>query len=39
LARAIPTAQLTEIEGTAHAAAFDAPANFVRIIVDAARLR
>lgn len=38
LARAIPTAQLTEIEGTAHAAAFDAPANFVRVIVDAAHL-
>ncbi len=38
LARAIPTAKLAEIEGTAHAAAFDAPANFVRVIVDAARL-
>jgi pimeloyl-ACP methyl ester carboxylesterase len=38
LARAIPTAQVSEIEGAAHAAAFDAPANFVQVIADAARL-
>ena len=38
LARAIPTAHLTMIEGTAHAAAFDAPASSVSVIVDAARL-
>ena len=37
LARAIPTAQVSEIEGAAHAAAFDAPAYFVQIIADAAR--
>jgi 3-oxoadipate enol-lactonase len=38
LARVIPTAHLTEIRGAAHAAAFDAPANFVEVIADAARL-
>jgi pimeloyl-ACP methyl ester carboxylesterase len=38
LARAIPTARLTMIDGAAHAAAFDAPATFVRVIVDAAGL-
>ena len=37
LVQAIPTAQLVEIEGAAHAAAFDAPANFVRVIADTAR--
>ena len=35
LARAIPTASLREIEGAGHAVAFDAPANFVRVIVEA----
>jgi pimeloyl-ACP methyl ester carboxylesterase len=39
VARAIPTARLTEIAGAAHAPAFDAPANFVRVIVDAALCR
>lgn len=38
LARVIPTAQVSEIEGAAHAAAFDAPTNFVQVIADAARL-
>lgn len=37
LARVIPAAQLREIQGAAHAAAFDAPANFARIIAEAAR--
>ena len=37
LASVIPTAQVTEIDGAAHAAAFDAPTNFVQIIADAAR--
>lgn len=36
LARAIPTARLREIPGAAHAAAFDSPANFAQVIVDAA---
>jgi pimeloyl-ACP methyl ester carboxylesterase len=35
LARAIPTASLHEIEGAGHAAAFDAPANFVKVIAEA----
>jgi pimeloyl-ACP methyl ester carboxylesterase len=35
LARAIPTASLRAIEGAGHAAAFDAPANFVKVIVEA----
>ena len=35
LARAIPTARVTEIQGAAHAAAFDAPANFVKVIIEA----
>jgi pimeloyl-ACP methyl ester carboxylesterase len=35
LVRAIPTATLSEIRGAGHAAAFDAPDNFVRAIVDA----
>ena len=37
LARVIPTAQLSEIKGAAHAAAFDARANFVQVITEAAR--
>jgi pimeloyl-ACP methyl ester carboxylesterase len=36
LARAIPTATLSEIEGAGHAAAFDAPVNFVQVIDEAA---
>lgn len=35
LARAVPTSVVTEIEGAGHAPAFDAPDNFVRVIVDA----
>ncbi|MHB8669558.1 MAG: alpha/beta fold hydrolase [Acidimicrobiales bacterium] len=35
LAGAIPAARLHQIEGAGHAAAFDAPANFVQVIVDA----
>jgi pimeloyl-ACP methyl ester carboxylesterase len=35
LARAIPTAKLIEIPAAGHAAAFDAPANFVQVIVEA----
>lgn len=35
LAAAIPTAITRRIEGSAHAAPFDAPANFVRLIADA----
>jgi pimeloyl-ACP methyl ester carboxylesterase len=38
LARAIPTARLTEIPEAGHAAAFDAPANFVEVIVEAVRM-
>lgn len=37
LARLIPTAQLREIRGAAHAAAFDAPDNFAQIVTEAAR--
>jgi pimeloyl-ACP methyl ester carboxylesterase len=37
LARAIPTATVREIDGAAHAVTFDAPGNFVRVIVDAIR--
>jgi pimeloyl-ACP methyl ester carboxylesterase len=37
LARAIPTATVREIDGTAHAVAFDAPGNFVQVIVNAIR--
>jgi pimeloyl-ACP methyl ester carboxylesterase len=33
LARAIPTARVHEIDGAAHAVAFDAPGNFVQVIV------
>jgi len=36
LTRLIPTAQLREIQGAAHAAAFDAPVNFARVIAEAA---
>jgi len=36
-ALAIPTARLREIEGTAHAVPFDAPANFAGVIVEAIR--
>lgn len=35
LARAIPTASLRGIEGAGHAVAFDAPASFVKVIVEA----
>jgi pimeloyl-ACP methyl ester carboxylesterase len=35
LARAIPTASVREIEGAGHAVAFDAPANFVKVIAEA----
>ena len=34
LADAIPTARMRRIEGSAHAAPFDAPADFVRLIAD-----
>src|SRR5215469_10104993 len=37
LARAIPTASVREIDGTAHAVPFDAPATFARVIADAMR--
>jgi pimeloyl-ACP methyl ester carboxylesterase len=37
LAGAIPTAELLAIPGAGHAAAFDAPAEFVRVILDATR--
>ena len=37
LARAIPTARVREIDGTAHAVPFDAPATFARVIADAMR--
>lgn len=39
LAAAIPTAITRRIEGSAHAAPFDAPANFVRLIADAITIR
>ena len=35
LAQAIPTARVGEIEGAAHAVAFDAPGNFAQVIVQA----
>ncbi len=35
LARVIPTASVREIEGAGHAVAFDAPANFVKVIIEA----
>jgi pimeloyl-ACP methyl ester carboxylesterase len=38
LSRAIPTAQLREIRGAGHAAAFDAPAEFAQAIAEAIRL-
>jgi pimeloyl-ACP methyl ester carboxylesterase len=37
LARAIPTATVREIDGTAHAVPFDAPGKFAQIIVEAMR--
>ena len=37
LAQAIPTAMVREIDGAAHAVAFDAPGNFVQVIVEAMR--
>jgi hypothetical protein len=37
LAQAIPAAKVREIDGAAHAAAFDAPGNFVQVIVAAIR--
>jgi pimeloyl-ACP methyl ester carboxylesterase len=37
LARAIPTATVREIDGTAHAVPFDAPVNFAQVIVEAMR--
>ena len=37
LAQAIPTATVREIDGAAHAVAFDAPGNFVQVIVEAMR--
>ena len=35
LARAIPTAKMSEIQGAGHAAAFDAPTNFAQVILEA----
>jgi pimeloyl-ACP methyl ester carboxylesterase len=35
LARAIPTAKLSEIQGAGHAAAFDAPGRFAQVILEA----
>jgi len=37
LAQAIPAATVREIDGAAHAVAFDAPGNFVQVIVEAMR--
>jgi pimeloyl-ACP methyl ester carboxylesterase len=37
LAGTIPTAEVIELQGAGHAAAFDAPANFVQAIVEATR--
>ena len=37
LARAIPTASVREIDGTAHAVPFDAPGTFAQVIVEAMR--
>ncbi len=37
LARAIPTARVHEIAGTAHAVAFDAPGTFAQVITEAMR--
>jgi pimeloyl-ACP methyl ester carboxylesterase len=37
LASTIPTARVREIEGAGHAAAFDAPAGFVQVIVEEIR--
>jgi pimeloyl-ACP methyl ester carboxylesterase len=37
LARAIPTASVREIDGAAHAVEFDAPGDFVQVIVSVTR--
>jgi hypothetical protein len=37
LTQAIPTATVREIDGAAHAVTFDAPDNFIRVIVEAIR--
>jgi pimeloyl-ACP methyl ester carboxylesterase len=37
LARAIPTASVREIDGTAHAVPFDAPGKFAQVIIEAMR--
>jgi hypothetical protein len=37
LAQAIPTATVREIDGAAHAVAFDAPGSFVEVIVKVIR--
>ena len=37
LARAVPTASVREIDGTAHAVPFDAPGSFAQVIVEAMR--
>jgi len=37
LARAIPTAGVREIDGSAHAVAFDAPGTFAQVIIDEMR--
>jgi pimeloyl-ACP methyl ester carboxylesterase len=37
LVEVIPTAKLREIPGAGHAVAFDAPANFAHVIIDATR--
>jgi pimeloyl-ACP methyl ester carboxylesterase len=39
LVRIIPNAKLSEIPGAGHAAAFDAPVNFAKVIVDATHSR
>ena len=39
LAAAIPTARIHRIEGAAHAAPFDAPANFAQLIADTVTVR
>jgi pimeloyl-ACP methyl ester carboxylesterase len=39
LARVIPTANLSEIQGAGHAAAFDAPSNFVQVVIEAVHSR
>jgi pimeloyl-ACP methyl ester carboxylesterase len=39
LAHAIPAASVREIDGAAHAVAFDAPANFAQVIAEVIRMR